>query len=122
MTIDPRFEGVTLHVGWGLWNVAGALVPYLDAAAHPTSLVEEVLRQSHLRPMWKPGEQRWLNIACNSPLLADAFPADRVRVWSKSGKSRLLSEHPEVAQWSGVMTSGDMWTFFGEAWVDEVQP
>lgn len=45
-----------------------------------------------------------------------------MRVWSKSGKSALLSEHPDAAKWGGVMGAGELWTHVGEAWVDEVQP
>jgi len=108
---DPRFQGVTLHVGWwggfSLTNTPG--VVRLNPTAHPTEWVDAAAEMV----------RNWHQLWCNQPLVADAFPANRVRVWSKSGKSKLLSERPEAAQSSDVLTSGDMWMLFGEAWVDE---
>lgn len=109
---DSRFEGVTLHVGWWPARAPEAPLSYvlrLDPLTHPTEWV------GIAADFAAPGTHIW----CNQPLVADAIPFDRVRVWSKSGKSKLLSEHPDAAKWIGLLKAGELWSYVGEAWVDE---
>lgn len=107
---DPRFEGVTLNVGWwrGFSPTNRPGIVMFDPTSHPTEWVDIAAAMC----------RSWRQIWCNQMIVADRFPFDRVRVWSRSGRSKMLSDHPEAAKWVGVLKAGEFWTYVGESWID----
>ena len=97
----PRiFVGHAEHRPPGIKLVPGELMPPREMQAAAKLLTEDVFT--------------------NNSIAIDGIPGERVMVISASGKILPLTACPRYQKWFEEMTAGEMWSFFGEAWVDEL--
>lgn len=78
-------------------------IPFYKEHIHPTDMVA-------------------LDYDCftNNPCLIDQYQFINIFVVSLRGNVACITEHPSFKAWEAEFNSGELWTFLGESWVDQL--
>ena len=99
------------------------LVDDLDHAIHPVAQ-RELVRL--IRELLDADPELQIVATTHSPYLLDEMHPEELRLMSlrDDGSSACaeLTQHPRFEKWKREMSSGEMWSLFGENWVGEVIP
>jgi len=93
-----------------------ALIDDLERGLHPKAMSDFV---QQLRGIQNPNLQ--IVATSHSPYLIDCVEADEVLLTSIDEEGyalvRPLTDHPDYAEWKGLMQAGEFWSSVGEDWI-----
>jgi predicted ATPase len=96
------------------------LLDDLDRGLHPKAQRDLI---ALLRGVQKTNPEVQIIGTTHSPYMLDELDANEVRVMALqddgSSACQPLTNHPEYQKWKKEFSAGDMWSFFGEGWVNE---
>jgi predicted ATPase len=97
------------------------LLDDLDHGLHPRAQRELV---SLLRTLLEQDPELQIVLTTHSPYLLDNLKPEEVRLTTLrddgSAVCARLDEHPDFERWKEEMTSGEMWSLFGEKWAGDL--
>lgn len=93
------------------------LLDDIESGLHPRA---QIALMGYLESMVETMPALQLFISTHSAYIVDAVPPENVWVigTNETGEARprKLSEHPEVERFKGMLSSGELWSTFGEEW------